>query len=196
MTPLQKVAMGLVIVMLDPRFGGYDGLPDVVGWTLVLSGLLALGSVLPDHATLRWLAVASGLVSLPLWFPGLEDQLDLSGQWAVSIPQAVFVTLLARSMAATVRPRSRLDVQPRRFRALFWVFLALVFAPAMVYGGQLDALLPGVAVIAVLSYAVLVWSLFALSRRSEYGGPVAAPVTGPIADANPDPDDDPTAEHG
>jgi hypothetical protein len=41
-TPLQKVAMGLVIVLVDAFFGGYDAVPDPVGWAMVLAGVLPL----------------------------------------------------------------------------------------------------------------------------------------------------------
>ena len=40
--------MGLVIVFLAARFGGYDALPDPVGWGLVVAGLLPLRRRLPS----------------------------------------------------------------------------------------------------------------------------------------------------
>ena len=38
MRPLQSIAMGLVIVALHAEFGGFDALPDPLGWVLVLLG--------------------------------------------------------------------------------------------------------------------------------------------------------------
>ena len=39
MTGLHKIAMGLVIVVVDAYFGEFDAVPDVLGWILVLLGL-------------------------------------------------------------------------------------------------------------------------------------------------------------
>ena len=41
MTPLQRIAMGLVIVVLDTQTP-WDLLPDVLGWLLVLAGVTVL----------------------------------------------------------------------------------------------------------------------------------------------------------
>lgn len=66
MKPLSSVAMGLVIVVLVARFGGYDALPDPLGWLLVLWGVRRL----PDPALLlrlAALAAGSGDVKAAAW---------------------------------------------------------------------------------------------------------------------------------
>ena len=48
MTPVQKVAMGLVLVVVDAWFAGFDAVPDLLGWVLVLLGLHGLRTALPS----------------------------------------------------------------------------------------------------------------------------------------------------
>ena len=55
MTPLQRIAMGLVIVVLDTQTP-WDLLPDVLGWLLVLAGVADL----PDLAFAFLLARSLG----------------------------------------------------------------------------------------------------------------------------------------
>jgi hypothetical protein len=51
--------MGLVIVLVDAPFGGYDGVPDPLGWALVLAGLLGPNGLVARAGSgpvLAWLA--------------------------------------------------------------------------------------------------------------------------------------------
>ncbi|MFC6357844.1 hypothetical protein [Luteococcus peritonei] len=59
---LRLVGWGLVAVLVDLRLNGFDVLPDVVGWGLVLAGLWALASLAVDFARAR-LAALLGLVA-------------------------------------------------------------------------------------------------------------------------------------
>lgn len=74
MTPLQKVAMGLVLTLVDPILGGFDAVPDVLGWVLVLLGLRGLRDRI-TVGTLAGLAVVSALVSLATVRPELVADL-------------------------------------------------------------------------------------------------------------------------
>lgn len=169
MTPLQKVAIGLVIVFLSARFAGYDALADPVGWGLVVAGLLPLRSRIPLGGSALTLAVVAGLVAVPLVLPAVAGGLTPSGQWGASLPQTLFCIVLCSSLA-TVADRAG-DPEARRFGLLRWVFVAVAVGPVLVYGGGVDALTAPVAVLAVLANVVLVYLLFAVSRRG-YGRPV------------------------
>jgi hypothetical protein len=158
-TPLQKVAMGFVIVLLDAPFGGYDGLPDPVGWGLVIAGLLSLRGLLRGADTLLGVAILSGLVSLVTYPPAVGEHLDPSLGWLLSLPQLAF-SLLTCSALAPPNP----DLE-RRFLFLRWVFVALAVAPVLVFGGGLDRLTTPTAVVAVLADLYFVYLVFRVSRR-------------------------------
>ena len=72
MTPLQRIAMGLVIVVLDTQTP-WDLLPDVLGWLLVLAGVTVLP--VPDRGTLRTSAVVAALVSVVVYPPQVHEPL-------------------------------------------------------------------------------------------------------------------------
>jgi hypothetical protein len=171
-TPLQKVAMGLLVVFLRASFGGYDALPDPVGWGLALAGLWQLRGQLPNGPTVVALAAISSAVSIPLVLPALEDRLTAPGQWALSLPQTAFCVVLCSALAAS-EPASEheafsgvADAVRGRFAALRWVFVAIGAAPVLVYGGGLDALAGPVALLAVLANVYLVYLLLRVSGRA------------------------------
>ena len=65
-SPLQQIAMGLVIVFMRRSAAPvpsatYDVLPDPIGWALVLAGVprAGAGETRPSRRH-RWLAVAAG----------------------------------------------------------------------------------------------------------------------------------------
>lgn len=158
-TPLQKVAMGFVIVLLDAPFGGYDGLPDPVGWGLVIAGLLTLRQLLRGTDTLLGVAILAGLVSLATYPPAVGAHLDPSLGWLLSLPQLAFSVLACSALAA---PNPDLE---RRFLLLRWVFVGLAVAPVLVFGGRLDRLTAPTAVVAVLADLYFVYLVFRVSRR-------------------------------
>lgn len=163
MTPLQKVAMGLVIVFLSARFAGYDALPDPVGWGLVVAGLLPLRSRLPQGGSLVTLAALAGVMSLPLVLPAVSDRLSASGQWGVSVPQTTFCLLLCVSLA-TLAERAG-EREARRLVALRTGYVVVLVGPVLVYGGGVDALAVPVAVLSVLANVALVYLTFTVSKR-------------------------------
>lgn len=61
------VALGMLLVVLDPRLNSFDLLPDVLGWALVLAGLLDLRRLHPALRHTWWVAwpalVASALAT-------------------------------------------------------------------------------------------------------------------------------------
>lgn len=155
--------MGLVIVLVSIPVHGYDVLADPVGWALAVAGLLALRHRLPQGPALVVAATVAGVASLVVYSPVVRHALSASGAWALSLPQAVFLVLLTGSLAGLLRPH---DVRlSRRLDVLRWAFVALLVAPALVYGGHVAGLLVPVALVATLADAYLVYLLFAQSRK-------------------------------
>ena len=158
--------MGLVIVFLAARFGGYDALPDPLGWGLVVAGLLPLRRRVPSGGTLTTLAVIAGVSAVPLWLPVVDERLSAAGQWGVSLPQTVFCVVWCSTLATLVERAG--DTEAGRLRMLRTAYLAVLVGPVLVYGGGVTALTAPVAVLAVLANVYLVYLTFKVSRRS-YG---------------------------
>jgi hypothetical protein len=165
-TPLQKVAMGLIIVALRVSAGGYDLIADPLGWLLVISGALQLRAQLPAGGTVVGLAALSAVLSLALYPPQVTSALhtDTSVSWLASVPEIAFVIALTGSLAKVAEKAA--DPTAGRFGTLRWVFVALLFAPVVVYGGQVPALVVPVAVIAVAAIVYLIYLLFKVSKRA------------------------------
>ena len=208
MSPLQKIAMGLVIVLLPadfphhphPAWAFYDALPDPIGWLLVVAGVRALRAdprADLDVDVVQWLAWVSLAVSVPLWFPQLNhllvpkynDAADASFQWFVSLPQTLFSLLLARTIArvgAERRPPDRFVAG--RLGVLTWGFGAVLVLPAIAYGGHVDALvMPTLLAIGLVNTA-FVYYLFRAHRREWLGGP--GPLEVPAAQQKDRPSSD------
>jgi len=174
-TPLQKVAMGLVVVVVSARFAGYDALPDPVGWALVVAGLLPLRTGLPLGGWAVALAVTAGLVAVPLWLPAVADRVAPSGQWAASLPQSLFCIVLCTGLAQVAGRAGdgTGDREAARFGLLRWAFVVVAAGPVLVYCGGMTALAAPLAVLAVVANLALVYYLFKVSRRG-YGSTTVA----------------------
>lgn len=101
MKPLQSLGMGLLIVLLVARQGGYDLLYDPAGWILVLLGIRDLPARAERRRTLLGAAALAGVVAAVVWFPGVQDSVsaaDASLNWALNLPQLAFVFLLCREL--------------------------------------------------------------------------------------------------
>jgi hypothetical protein len=187
MSPLQKIAMGLVIVLVPanfphdphPAWQFYDALPDPVGWLLVLLGLRALHDHL-DVDVARWLAGVALAVSVPLWFPQVNhllvpeynDSIQVSFQWFLSLPQTVFSLALARTIgreAELQQPRDRFVAG--RYGVLTWAFAAVIVLPVVAYGGGVESLESPALIGIGLVNVVFVYYLFRVHRRAWLGGP-------------------------
>ena len=180
MTPLQRIAVGLIVVFGSatwpahphPAWQTWDLLADPVGWVLVVLGLVPLRRL---HASFRLplgLALLAGAVSVPLWFPQLRMHLDASGSWVASLPQLACCLFLARAIAAVgaaQQPPDRYLVG--RFGLLGWAFLVVAVLPPVVLGGHLDSLRGATLAFSMLVDVALVWFLFLAHRRPVLGGP-------------------------
>jgi hypothetical protein len=158
-TPLQKVAMGLVIVLVDAPFSGYDGVPDPLGWVLVVLGLHELRSVLDNGRALVLLAGLCLAVSVATYPPQVSGALDDSGGWALSLPQLALGFALCTALASSAEELGG------RFRLLRWVFVLLAAAPVLVLGGGVEALRGPLALVSVAANLYLVYLLFRVHGR-------------------------------
>jgi hypothetical protein len=187
MSPLQRIAMGLVIVLVPanfphdphPAWEFYDALPDPIGWLLVIVGVRALREHL-DVDVVSWLAWVAFAVSVPLWFPQLNhllvpeynDSIDVSFQWFLFLPQTAFSVALARTVGRSAEqqvPRDRFVAG--RYGVLTWAFLALIVLPTIAYGAGVEALEQPTLIGIGLVNAVFVYYLFRVHRREWLGGP-------------------------
>ena len=160
MTALQKIAMGLVIVLVDAFLGGYDAVADPVGWVLVIAGVLTLRAVVVEGWTpLVWLSGASLVASVVTYPPQVASSLDPAAGWALSLPQLAFTYALCGALA----PLS--GGLEGRFRALRWVFLAVALGPVLVLSGSVAVLRDPLAFAVVAANVYLVYLLFRASGR-------------------------------
>lgn len=165
MTPLQKVAMGLVVVAVD-TLGTVDTLPDFVGWAMVLWGLASIR--LPERSTLLVSAAVCGLVSLAVWFPQSRDHLEnaeLALKWAISLPDLLFIFLIARSLANAAKEATDRKFAGR-FGVIMWVTCVVTALPPIADAADSDPLLGYADVAFVLLWVWLIWNLFATHAKS------------------------------
>jgi hypothetical protein len=148
-----------VVVLVNAPFAGYDGLPDPVGWALVLVGLLALRGHLDGIGTLIGVAVLAGLVSVAVYPPAVHAHLGAELGWVLSLPQLAFCVLMCNALA----PHD--EGLRGRFVVLRWVFVALALAPVVVLGGHVARLAAPAAVAADLAGVYFVYLLFRVSKR-------------------------------
>jgi hypothetical protein len=167
MRPLQSIAIGLVIIALRAEFGGYDALADPVGWLLVLLGVRTLPMAPDRRRALLAVAALAGLVSVPLWVPGVSEAIDdvhASLLWAANLPQLAFAALLAHCLAgrATAAGDTRAAAWLRFLRV---GFVAVAVLPVLVFGAGVDALAVPTYLLATVLLLTLIFLLFAWSAR-------------------------------
>jgi hypothetical protein len=180
MSPLQKIAMGLVIVFgtalfpahPHPEWKQYDGLADPVGWILVLAGLWALAHEAERFEVVRWPAGLAAVISIPAWFPQLTHRMDDSGLWALSLPQIAFCLLLARAIAEEGTLLGSPDTYvAKRFGLLTWGFVLAAILPPIAIGGAVTALDTTTIAFNYVVDIAFVYYLFRVHRRTWLGGP-------------------------
>ncbi len=180
MSPLQKIAMGMVIVVgyasfpadPSPAWERYDVLADPVGWLLVLSGTFALARVEDTFATSRWLAGLAAAVSVPMWLPQLSHQLDASGAWFASLPQIAFCLVLAREIGLLGARQAPPDgYVAKRFGLLVSGFVVVGVLPVVAIGGAVEALENPTELLSWVVNVAFVYLLFRVHRREWLGGP-------------------------
>lgn len=198
MTPLQRVAMGLIIVVVpapfprdpEPAWAFYDALPAPLGWALVVWGVAGLRRLHRGDGGLDlpwWLAWLALAVSVPLWFPqmnhlftaapatGADAPLVASFQWFLFLPQAAFSLVLARRIGeGAVEVEDRYAVP--RFGVLTWAFGAVIVLPVIAYGGGIDWLVQPTLVTIGLVNLGFIFYLFRVHARPWLATPPARPA--------------------
>ncbi|MFL6159321.1 MAG: hypothetical protein ACJ72D_24815 [Marmoricola sp.] len=183
MSPLQKIAMGLVLMTVPAGFkvGGYvwDGLPDPLGWLLVISGVLALRA--STELDLEWVlgvARTALAVSIVQWIPPLFELFlpadkvgEASIKWAFFLPQAVFLFLLARTIGKTaIEQEPRDSFVAGRYGVLMWAAVAVIVLPPIGYGTGRENVIDTAAIAIGLVDVAFIYQLFRVHRREWLGG--------------------------
>jgi len=163
MTSLQKIAMGLVITLVDAIIAGYDAVPDVIGWAMVVLGLRELRDRM-TVTTLVPLSVVAGTLTNNGFRPDLIEDLPESTGWLLSLPQIAVSFLLCTEVARLVG-----ESLSRRLLVLRWLFAVAAVGPVLLYGGGLDVTLVPLALLSVAANVSLVYLLFRGS--TEFHGP-------------------------
>ena len=173
MRPLQSIAIGLVIIALRAEFGGYDALVDPVGWLLVLLGIRSLPVAPERRRSLFAVAAVAGVVSVPLWIPGVSDAIEdvhASLLWVANLPQLGFAALLCHCLVGRA-------AEAGDNRAAAWLkflrvgFVAVALLPVLVFGAGVDALEVPTYLLATVLLLTLIFLLFAWSPRPWATGP-------------------------
>lgn len=143
-----RVALGMLVVLVDISWQDWDLVPDPLGWALVLSGVLPLIDQLGRRvASTAALALVVSLVAYP---PRVNHDVDPVVGWAFSLPQVVFGAILCLSLAPLVPHATR------RLARTAAALVALAVAPvAVLLAGRPELLLVvGFLVALVQLYAV------------------------------------------
>lgn len=151
MQPLQWVAWGLLVVVVDLAVDGWDLSADPIGWLAVITGLGSLRQVV--SLGLRALAVVALVVAVATYPP---DWLVLSPPlaWAASLPQGAVTAWLAFELARVLPERERTH------RLLGWTLVVVALAPPVVLVTEsttLVLLLAGLAVVATVWLVVVLF---------------------------------------
>jgi hypothetical protein len=166
MRPLQSIAMGLVVIVLD-TLGTVDALPDPVGWVLVLLGVRGLPHDLHRRGPLLALGLLAAAVSVPLWLPGVADALydtHPSLLWAANLPQLGFAGLLCVALAASAAPAGDTAAAAWARTTLTGVAVVAVL-PVLVFGAGIASLEVPAYLGTSLVLLLLIWLLFSWSGR-------------------------------
>lgn len=178
MKPLQTVAMGFVVVALFARAGGFDLLPDPIGWLLVLGGV----RLLPDPVARRpltGLALLALAVSVPLWVPDVADALgrqDASLAWAADLPGFALTGLLFQQLGLAATAAGD-RTAARVCGALVTLTVAVAALPVLVFGAGWSDVGSTASTAAELLRLATVIALFAYAGRAWTRPPMPQPAT-------------------
>lgn len=166
MRPLQSIAMGLVIIVLD-TMSAYDVLPDPLGWVLVVLGVRGLPTDLPHRRALASVTLLATAVSVPLWVPGVADDLydtHPSLLWAVNLPQLGFAGLLCLILARRAAVEGDTGAAAWA-RTTLTGLVVVALLPILVFGAGVGSLEVPAYLGASLVLLLLIWLLFSWSSR-------------------------------
>ena len=188
MSPLQRIGLGLILVVFPadfpahphPVWNYYDALPPPIGWLLVMSGVLGLARATDlDFGLVRASALVALVVSVPMWFPQVNHYIvpqynpgvSESWQWLAALPSWLFGYFLAKTIGDAAMAR-----EPRErgiagwFGVLRWGFLASAVLPAVVYGAKVKGADHTMHLVIGLVEICLILAMFTYHRREWLGG--------------------------
>lgn len=172
MAPLHPVSLGLVIVALVANAGGWDLLPDPVGWLLVLWGIQRMPHTARHQGPLLTATGLALAISCALWPPTVRERLadlDESLSWALSLPQLAALVLLSLSLRYAARQAGDTG-RARWFTVAATLAVAAAVLPVLVFGGGLTSLAGLAALTATLGTLLLVALCLAAARAPWAGG--------------------------
>jgi len=161
--------MGLLVIIVTASFGGWDGLPNPLGWVLVLLGVRAARSSLPSSTALAVLGLMALLISAISYPPDVTADLDPSAAWLLDLPQVAFEVVLCSAVGSVLAPKGRV------FRLLMWVLVLVGVGPAIAIGTDDPGIADAVDGAFALSQIALVWMLFSVSGDPRTGAQPRTP---------------------
>ncbi|MDO8147308.1 hypothetical protein Q6350_02580 [Isoptericola sp. b515] len=177
MRPLQIVVGGLVIVVLDLRFDGFDVVVDLIGWILVVKALRLLAVRDRAFAVAAVGAVLGGLGSIVQLVPGLTvgagvvSVLGAVETLALTVVVVAICTGIARVLAHEPQVVRHARILRATDVALTVVALGLGSSPVLLSAGPTPGTtgwLVGagavVLLLGALTFVVLIWFLVFLWR--------------------------------
>lgn len=193
MRALTLVGWGLLVVLLDLRFDGFDVVMDPVGWAMVVAGLGRLRHRHPGLATARAAAMAAGVVSVVQVVLALAN--PIASAW-VSVAEALLDLAVVVPLCTAVASLLA-DHDPRRARTVTTIrtaeiVLTVVLLPVAVWGamttppGSVESMttvdagwltVPGIALV-LAGLGVRVWLLVLLFQAAPQVDGEERPVAG------------------
>ena len=164
MAPLTRFVIGFVVVLLDFRIDGFDLLPDLVGWTLVLTAVVAL------RRRSGWFRVAAVAAAIELLVSLTE--LTQAASELSALVDAVATTVLLFAVTSGViagvgTDEIRASGDPVRWTNLVLGVVSVLAVALLAGGGAPDAGTGLVLILVLASLAAAVWFLvFCWRQRS------------------------------
>lgn len=178
MRPLSLLGVGLSVVVLDLSVNGLDVTADWIGWLVCLLACAGL----PPHLAPGRLALTGALallVAVVTWVPGAfvdVESLDTPLAWAISLPQVVFVLLLALAMSCAAQAGAD-DGARGWWRLVAGGCVVLLLLPPVVYGAGVTTVLLVGALLGLAAVVSAVVLCFRHAQRSWAQGDPTAPAT-------------------
>lgn len=177
----ELLVAGLLIVVVDLRFGGFDVIIDPVGWMFVVAALLGLTRLHPGFvgaAVAATIGILVGCATLLGEAGPVLRQLE-----GIATTGVVFGTCTALIALAT-SPRDRGTANTIRWLDLG--LTALGFVPLLITGGETVEVGAELAVVIVplvilalgvlIWFLVLVWRVEMLEKPASTGAPADSPA--------------------
>jgi hypothetical protein len=165
MSPLTRFVLGFLVVLLDLRVGGVDLLPDLVGWILVLLGLV------PLLRRSGWFQLAAGAAVLELVVSVAELTQPATGLPALIDSVATTVLLFAVT-SGVIAGVGSLEVRaagdPVRWTNLVLGVVSIILVAVVDGGGTLEASTALIVILVLATLAAVVWFLvFCWQQRAQ-----------------------------